>query len=254
MSFHFTQRLLFLFCLFFLSGCSAPRSAEPTIDATQFFHNALETATWSVPTWTPAPSHTPFPPTSTPTLNLSPTVVCSSTPLVLSNFHLVGVGFVNDGLMFSISVPGITGQYYALVNNKRFNCFMQPGAAEMLYCTGAMLPAGTDAAVSVFRNENSQQAVMTLALNVPQNPNEIKTATPKPNMPTNSPAPTEEVCTQWCSVNEHYDGFVMKECRFTNKADAEARALDIDRGCPAVSTGPAKGSNMCVSYSAECAK
>ena len=241
--------------LLLLSACSSQSSSEPTVDATRLFHNALLTATWSVPTWTPAPSKTAAP-TLIPSAIFLPSATFTCTPVAFSNYHVIGASYVNSNLMFSISVPGISGQFWALVNNTRYNCAMQPNTADMLYCSGAALPAGTNAAISVFRSDNSQQAVMVMTMAVPQNPLLVKTAVinlqPTLQSPA-APAPAQTSCSDWCAVNKHNDGTEMKQCGFKTKDEAYQKALDVDRGCPAVpGTDPGTYVNYCVYYGAVC--
>jgi hypothetical protein len=218
-----------------LTSCSAStmgETSQATVDATQVFHSALLTATWSVPTWTPVP------PTHTPQATSSPTA------LVYSQYKIVGAGMVGDQMMFTLSVPGVAGEFWAMVNNEKYTCTVQPGVADTLYCTGLPIAAGSDIKISVFPRE-SQQAALVLAFHLAQNPTGTPIPVYKPvassgtSKTSNPPAPTSKPaaaqpqatqvpCPEWCYYFVYPDGTVVgKNCGF---ATARAAGLRMHTG------------------------
>jgi hypothetical protein len=190
-----------------------------------------------------------------PSATYLPSATFTCTPVVFSTYHLIGASFVNSNLIFSISVPGISGQFWAMVNNIRYTCSIQPNTANTLYCSGAALPIGTNAAISVFRSDNSQQAVMVMTMAVPQNPQVVKAAVniPLPAstavtkiQPTNPPAATvpassSGACTNYCAVNGSIGNVVQqKQCGFSTQDEAWKYADDLNNSCPSV-PGPTPG-------------
>jgi hypothetical protein len=149
-----------------LSAC-VPAPA-PAVDSTQTFVAVVtETYLTLAPTFTqPVPIASTAPTeTAVPTEPPQPTVQPTATPLVFADYQVLGVSYVEQQMMVSVSVGGISGEFHATLNDKEYSCFQVDGNQDVLYCIGAPVQGGS-ARLAVY-SLNQPEPVMALDVFIP---------------------------------------------------------------------------------------